>query len=376
MTRFDRYIVTQLLTYFGFFALILVSVYWINRAVILFDQLVANGYSGLVFLEFTSLNLPNVIRIVLPIAGFAAVVWGVNRLNADSELVVIQATGYSPWRLARSVLAYGIILFVLLSVLTHWLVPASLAELAKREAEISADSTNRFLREGVFMHPAPGFTFFVTRITGDGLLEEVFLDDARAGTTPTTYTARRAVLVSNGAQKQLVMLGGLAQSLGEDGKALSTTRFDDLVFDISDFLGRANAPRLKPTELTSLQILRADPALLNLTRSSDYEVALQIHERIAQCLLAPAAALIGFATLLVGGFSRFGLWRQISVAVALLVVVKGIDNSAIVAARADEGLAALVYLGPLTGFVLSGFLLMLAGRPAPFSRRTARGVAP
>lgn len=31
MPRIDRYILGQLLTLFGFFALVLVSVYWINR---------------------------------------------------------------------------------------------------------------------------------------------------------------------------------------------------------------------------------------------------------------------------------------------------------------------------------------------------------
>ncbi|MEO6300594.1 MAG: LPS export ABC transporter permease LptF, partial [Paracoccaceae bacterium] len=47
MTRFDRYLLSQLLTMFGFFALVLVGVYWINRAVGLFDQLIGDGQSAL-----------------------------------------------------------------------------------------------------------------------------------------------------------------------------------------------------------------------------------------------------------------------------------------------------------------------------------------
>ena len=35
------------------------------------------------------------------------------------------------------------------------------------------------------------------------------------------------------------------------------------------------------------------------------------HGRISQALLAVAAALVGFAAMLVGNFSRFGRWRQI-----------------------------------------------------------------
>ena len=132
--RFDRYLLSQLLILFGFFALVLVLVYWVNRAVVLFDQLIANGQSALVFLEFSALTLPGVIRIVLPIAAFAGTLYVTNRLTAESELVVVQATGFSPWRLARPVLLFGIIVFVLASILAHVLVPASLRQLQERTA--------------------------------------------------------------------------------------------------------------------------------------------------------------------------------------------------------------------------------------------------
>ena len=71
MSRFDRYLLSQLVALFGFFALILVAVYWVNRAVGLFDRLLGDGHSALVFLEFSLLMLPNVIRLVLPIAATA-----------------------------------------------------------------------------------------------------------------------------------------------------------------------------------------------------------------------------------------------------------------------------------------------------------------
>ena len=72
MARFDRYMLSQLLVLFGFFSLILVLIYWINRAVRLFDRLIADGQSAWVFLELTSLSLPGIIRIVLPLSAFVA----------------------------------------------------------------------------------------------------------------------------------------------------------------------------------------------------------------------------------------------------------------------------------------------------------------
>jgi len=101
LSRFDRYILSQLLALFGFFSLVLVAVYWINRAVMLFDQLIGEGHSLWVFLEISALTLPGVIAIVLPLSAFAGTVFVVNRLTQESELVVMQATGFSPFRLAR-----------------------------------------------------------------------------------------------------------------------------------------------------------------------------------------------------------------------------------------------------------------------------------
>ena len=42
LTRFDGYLLSQLLGVFGFFSLVMVAVYWVNRAVRLFDQLIGD----------------------------------------------------------------------------------------------------------------------------------------------------------------------------------------------------------------------------------------------------------------------------------------------------------------------------------------------
>ena len=88
MARINTYILKQLLVLFGFFALVLVLIYWINRAVRLFDRLIADGQSAMVFLELTFLTLPWIISVIAPIAGFSAVVFVVNRLASDNELVI------------------------------------------------------------------------------------------------------------------------------------------------------------------------------------------------------------------------------------------------------------------------------------------------
>ena len=81
--------------------------------------------------------MPTVIRLALPIAAFAASVYVTNKLTSDSELVVLRATGFSVWRLARAPLIFGLLVFAMMSLLMHVLVPLSVERLSERQSAIA-----------------------------------------------------------------------------------------------------------------------------------------------------------------------------------------------------------------------------------------------
>lgn len=361
--RFDRYLLSQLLMLFGFFALVLVLVYWVNRAVVLFDQLIANGQSATVFLEFTALTLPNVIRIVLPVAAFAGTVYATNRLMTESELVVVQATGFSPWRLIRPVLIFGGIIFLMSSILAHVLVPISTARLTDRTAEISENMTARLLSEGRFLHPADGVTFYIKEITPLGALSNIFLADSRDPERRVTYTAREALLVRGDTAPSLVMIDGMAQAYDIPSRRLSVTRFDDFAFDLDGLVDAVVSDRRSPNELPTNILFAATPETQALTGTSRARLLAEAHERISNALNGLVAPLIGFAALLVGGFSRFGIWRQIIGAIVALIVVQMLTQAGQGAVRGDETAWPLAYVGPAFGFTLAMGLLLIADRP-------------
>ncbi len=354
---------------FSFFSLILVLIYWINRAVVLFDQLIANGQSAIVFFEFTALTLPNMMRLALPIASFAAAVYVANRLTAESELVVVQATGFSPYRMVRPVLTFGVLVFVLLSVLTHYLVPLSIQKLNQRRAEISENITARLLTDGQFLHPTAGVTFYIREITPDGQLQDIFLSDNRNPDRAVTYTARKALLIRRDEGPRLVMFDGMAQVLSGDGERLTTTRFEDFAYDISDFIDAFQSDGRIPDEVGTLELLRAAPALVAETGANRAQLLQEGHNRVNQALTALVTALVGFAALLVGNFSRFGRTKQIIGALIALAVLKGLDNAFSDMARRDEALWCLAYAAPLLGLVMAYAILWISARPALLKRR-------
>jgi lipopolysaccharide export system permease protein len=362
LQRFDRYVLSQLMVVFGFFALVLVSVYWVNKAVTIFDQLVTDGHSVGVVAEFTALSLPAVIAIVLPLAAFAASVYVTNRMTSDSELTVVQATGYSPWRLARPVLIFGVLIALMMSILTHFLVPKSLEQLRIREKALTGSLSAQLLRDGVFLHPIGGVTFYIRDITLDGELRDVVLSDRRSEGREVIYTSERAYLLRDAEGAKLVMLSGMAQTLELTSRRLSTTNFTDLIYDISGLMTSSAPTKRRLNYMPTWELLTRPEAAAAEAKDSLGEAFEEAHMRFQLPLLALVASLIGYSALMVGGFSRFGLMRQIFFAIGLLVMVKIVESAVTDPVRGDPALWPLVYMPSLAGALTVVALLWHASR--------------
>lgn len=366
LSRFDRYLLSQLLALFGFFALVLVSVYWVNRAVGLFDKLLADGHSALVFLEFSLLMLPNVIRLVLPIAAFAAAIYATNRLTQESELVVMQATGFSAFRLARPVVYFGLIVALVHLVLMNLLVPWAQTMYSERSAALSENVTARFLNAGQFMHPASGVTLYIREITELGELKDLFLSDDRDAQERVIYTARKALLArADDGPKLLMFDGSIERLIVKADPTISVTRFSDFTFDLSGVIEVDGPGRLGVADRSTADLIYflQNPKAARAEKLGRGKIVQELNLRLAHPMVSIAAAMIGFATLLLGAFSRLGLWRQILGAVAILIAMQAINTVGSAATVKTPALWPLVYVAPLAGIGVSLAILWISQRP-------------
>lgn len=352
MGRYDRYILSQLLVLFGFFSLVLISVYWINQAVDLFDSLLADGQNIRVFIEFTLLALPRIMLLVLPVSAFVAVLYIFNRMISESELIVLQTAGLGPLRLLRPVAIFGVILSVLIAVSAHILTPASRTQFNERSVQVSQDMAGRFLRAGEFLHPTRGLTVFIRDITEIGEFRDVFLQDRTETRTETTYTAQRALLIEGEDGPRLVMFDGIAQGRDRVSGRLTVVQFDDFTYPLA---GLIDLPRNRVRdirELSTRELITADDAQAQARGSTVLEMRFTAHDRIVKSLFALFIPIIGAATLMIGSFSRFGVWPQIMLAVGFMVPLQMSWN--VSGAIAQESLSTLwvAYTQPVLSALL------------------------
>ena len=361
MSRFDRYLFTQYFLMFGFFSLILLFIYWINKAIALFDNLISDGQTFLVFLEFSILTIPPIIPIVAPLAAFAAAIFVTNRLKNDSELTIMQATGFSPLRLSRSIFLFGLVVTIILLIISHYLIPKSNNILLKRQNEVASSLNAKLLKVGSFIHPQNGVTFYIGGISTSGVIEDVFVLDERNKDREIIVTSKSGYLITNNNNPILVLKDGIVQNYDLKSTNLSTIHFQDLSYDLTSWSVKERMSKSKLLLTYSSFDLFKDPELVSiLTDSSPISVLEELHSRILTPLLALIAALIGFSALMIGDYSRFGASKQISVGILILILIKLSESYGNELMLKSQGNWLALYLPVLIGILIFSFMMLLA----------------
>lgn len=314
MTRLDRYVFLQLLAPFGFFTLALAGILWLGQTLPLVELIIDNGKSGLIFLEFSTLILPNVLSLVLPVSAFIATLYAVNKLYGESEMVVIMSTGLSPMRVARPVVYYGLFVMMVMYIIVVMLLPAANTRLGDKVANIRKDAVNSLLRERQFIHPEKGITIYIRDSSKAGEISGLFLHDQRDRANPVTYSAKEALLLKDEDQLRLVMSLGVMQQYNPVDNTLNTIDFESFVFDLTDLMRKTTKRYRLPVEYSVTELWHPQ-ALID--SGEDHPVGVlvaELHNKFAQPLLGLALPLIAAALLLTAKYRRSGFGVRIAAA--------------------------------------------------------------
>ena len=159
MGRLDRYLFST--AAIAFLAVLgsLTTLVWLTQVLRRFDLLATQGQSFFVFMTITALALPMLMLVIAPIALFIAIVFTLNRLSADSELIVMNAAGVSRWRIFRPLFALTMIVATLTIAVSAEVGPWTLRTLREQISKVNADIVSNVSIPGRFMSMDRGLTF-------------------------------------------------------------------------------------------------------------------------------------------------------------------------------------------------------------------------
>lgn len=346
MPRLSIYVLRQLAGPVALFSFLLTCVIWLSQSLRLLDLVINRGQSAPTFIYLTLLILPGLLVIILPLAYFAGTLFGLHKLNADSELVVMQASGFSRLQLAAPVLLAAAAMMALTYLCSLYLMPLGQRTMKGKVLDIRADIGAAILNEGVFNTPAEGLTVFIRELAPDGHFHGILVHDSRNAQHPTTYIAESGLLAQTPAGARLIMLDGTIEQSGVTGAHLSVLKFQRYVFDLDQFAGPARETELATNERYLSELLWPGGNFDRRTRNIFFAEA---NNRLAAPLYCLAFALIAFAAVSHGRGARGTYALRLTGACLLTAALRIIGYGAQGVAARQPVFCVLLYFMPLLG---------------------------
>ena len=352
MLQMSRYVLRQLVEPILLFTFLLTTVIWLSQSLKLLDLVINRGQSAVTFAYLTGLMLPQLLVIILPIAFFGGALYGLHRLNVESELIVMSASGYSRSQLAIPVLTAAAIVMLLTYLCSLYLMPLGQRMMKAEVMSIRSDIGAAILSEGTFNTPVKGLTVFIREIDPDGHIHSILVHDNRNTTRPTTYIAKSGVLAQTLSGPRLIMEDGTVEQSTQKGSRLSILKFKRYVFDLDQFASQDRTPALETSEryLTELFTphLARDPG----GRARRLFLA-EAHNRLSAPLYCITFAFLALAAIARGRRGRGTYALRLTMAAIAAGALRLLGYSAQGMVGRNPHLFFLLYAIPLLGAALA-----------------------
>jgi lipopolysaccharide export system permease protein len=345
--RLSFYLLTQLLGPVALMTFLLTSVIWLANCLQYLDLVINRGQSALTFLYLILLVLPTPLAVIMPISFFFATLITLQRLQGDSELVVMASAGYSLRQLALPVLACAAIVMALTYACVFYLMPAGQRTLRDKVLDIRADMAGALLNEGDFNTSQQGLTVFIRQLSSKGEIHGILVHDNRDRAHPVTYIAEKGILAQTPAGTRLIMVDGTIETSAQAGKQLQVLHYESHTMNLDQFSGPTRYTLRKVQERYMGELFW--PPEKGLTQRLRNQFFAEAHDRISQPLYCIAFALIAMAAVLRGRRQRGSVAMRLTVAslaaAGLRIAGYGITGLA----QRNPPLVAIFYLLPALG---------------------------
>ena len=318
----SKYLLRTIIPYFAFS--------WLLLSVILFVQQ-ASRYSDIFFSvniptnliwQLTIALIPNVVAFTCPMAMLVGTIIGLAKMQGDSELVAIRASGVGNVQIAVPIILLGILLSVFAIFVNLKGVPVAALLVRNVALQTAIKKLESPLEPGVFNTEVAGYTIYVKG--GDletGRWKNIFIygEDAKTGTM-RLITSQQGRVDTTGQLSELVLENSwvstlplvagqgkyVSETIGEVRLAIKTRR--------SDLIDKLTSSNLMPEELGLAQL---SEYAANAEGREKIEAQIVWQRRILLSITPLIFCILG--TVIVLRFNRGGRGFGIALALGTLI---------------------------------------------------------
>jgi lipopolysaccharide export system permease protein len=296
MGSIDRYIFRTTLASFAVVLISLTGVIWITQALRGIDLMTSQGQTILTFLGITSLVIPALVLIIAPIALMIAISHTLNKLATDSEIIVMNAAGFSPFRLFRPFIYATCVVALMVAFIAAYLAPDGMRRIKQWDADITADVLTNILQPGRFAQLDQNLTIRIRERKPGGLLAGIFVDDRRDPKERVTIVADHGTVMKNAGGSFLILEDGNLERFEVGKRDPALVAFRRYAFDMSKFSSQGHDVALGIRERYLWELLdppKDDPIYTQIPG----QFRAELHDRFMSPIYPFAFAALTFAFL-------------------------------------------------------------------------------
>ena len=241
MSRLTIYVIKEISSSFLFSAILMTGILWLGQSLRHLDLLTTDNVEISAYFSYVFLLLPKIFQLTTPIALFISILFVLNRLRSDSELIILWASGKSNRNiLIKPILIFSSLIFVILITLSVYLTPYSLNEIRHKITDIRSSGIHSgILKERKFISPVKTLTIFLQEINGDKI-SGLLIHDIEDPSNPNTYIAENGELVVEKNNRFLRLYNGNIQILDKENKKISEISFKSYDLNLARYQKKEN----------------------------------------------------------------------------------------------------------------------------------------
>ena len=166
----------------------------------LIEQILVRGVAMKDALQVLLITLPHIVVLTIPMSFLFGVLLAVGRMNAENEIVAMQAGGIPARRLLRPIVVLGVLLSLLNGYLYLIVIPGSGRELRELKVRLFAEAKNLGrIEPGVFHEQLPNVLLYLRNADPDsGEWQDVLFFDSSDPSAERLTLAKRGRMVTAG----------------------------------------------------------------------------------------------------------------------------------------------------------------------------------
>jgi len=290
----DKYILKQVIEMFIMGVFVFTSIIFASDTFItLIKQISLFGIPFKVALLMIILNLPSVVVMTIPMGVLLSTVMTLNKLSLASEITVLRACGIGINRIAKPIFIFSVIMCICSFVINETVVPVA-SKFSKDLALWSLSQKNV---------PDGKENFVFKDIDSDGRLKRLFYvghceDKILYNITVLDTSKDDTIQVLQAQEGKTTPAGwdfrkGAVYTVGQEGKVLNTTLFEDSTvkfgLDLSKQLNKNLAKEMNFSRLVKYIATN----LHNIDKEERNTIVIELYDKLALPITTIALVLVG-----------------------------------------------------------------------------------